>query len=113
MINYVFSSSFFPFLLSLIYYPGFEVCISTYAQLPVHLVWYLSKYDASFHVGMTLKSVQGVWTRYRTCMASSVENKSFYEVPKYVIKYKASMSKVDEIHMLYTCMPKVAILKVV
>ena len=46
-------------------------------------------------------------------MASSVENKSFYEVPKYVIKYKASMSKVDEIHMLYTCMPKVAILKVV
>ena len=51
----MFSFFFFPFLFSLINYPGFELCISTYAQLPVHLVWYLSKYDASFHVGMTLK----------------------------------------------------------
>ena len=44
-------------------------------------------------------------------MASLAENKSFGEVPKYVInKYKASLPKVDEIDMLYTCPKLIKIL---
>ena len=35
---------------------------------------------------------------YRTCMASSAENKSFCEVPKHVINTKVSLPKVNEIH---------------